>query len=78
MRIDNNDRLRHSLTDGFENSEMMYRCIGDDCMGWRQFHLSHYKGGRENVQGHGYCGFAGKIELEWVFRADGPPGCQVR
>jgi hypothetical protein len=64
VRIDNNNRLHNSLTDGFENSEKMYHCIGNDCMGWRQFHLSHYKGSEENVQGHGYCGFAGKIELE--------------
>ncbi len=64
VRIDNNNRLHNSLTDGFENSERMYHCIGNDCMGWRQFHLTHYKGSEENLQGHGYCGFAGKIELE--------------
>jgi hypothetical protein len=34
----------NSLTDGFQNSKKMYHCIGADCMGWRQFHLSHLKG----------------------------------
>jgi hypothetical protein len=62
--IDNNNRLHNSLTDGFENSEKMYHCIASDCMGWRQFHLTHYKGSEENLQGHGCCGHAGKIELE--------------
>jgi hypothetical protein len=33
-------------------------------MGWRQFHLTHYKGSEEELQGHGFCGFAGKIELD--------------
>jgi hypothetical protein len=42
----------------------MYHCIGSDCMGWRQFHLTHFKGSEEDLQGHGYCGHAGKIELE--------------
>ena len=63
VRIDNN-RLHNSLTGGFSNSEKMNHCIGRDCMGWRQFHLTHYRGGEEELQGHGYCGFAGKIELE--------------
>ena len=63
VRIDNNNRLHNSLTDGFENSEKMYHCIGNDCMGWRQFHLTHYKGSEEELQGHGFCGYAGKIEV---------------
>jgi hypothetical protein len=42
----------------------MYHCIAADCMGWRQFHLSHMKGGNEGVEAHGYCGYAGKVELE--------------
>jgi hypothetical protein len=41
VRVDNSNRLHNSLTDGFQNSEKMYHCIGADCMGWRQFHLSH-------------------------------------
>jgi hypothetical protein len=64
VRIDNNNRLHNSLTDGFANSERMYHCIGSDCMCWRQFHLSHLKGGDEGVQSHGYCGLAGKLELD--------------
>jgi len=64
VRIDGDNRLHNTLTDGFESSEKMYHCIGADCMGWRQFHLTHYKGSEKGVQGHGYCGFAGKPELE--------------
>ena len=33
-------------------------------MGWREFHSTHYKGSEEGMQGHGYCGFAGKPKLE--------------
>jgi hypothetical protein len=33
-------------------------------MGWRQFHLSHLKGSEEGVTAHGYCGYAGKPELD--------------
>ena len=47
VRIDNNNRLHNSLTDGFQNSEKMYDCIAGDCMGWREFHLSHLKGERQ-------------------------------
>jgi hypothetical protein len=64
VRIDNNNRLHNTLTGGFANSEKMYHCIGSDCMSWRQFHLSHLKGSDENVQSHGYCGQAGKLELD--------------
>ena len=52
------------MTDGFADSEKMYHCIAGDCMGWRQFHLSHMKGGADGVETHGYCGYAGKVELE--------------
>jgi hypothetical protein len=64
VRIDNNNRLHNTLTGGFANSEKMYHCIGSDCMSWRQFHLSHLKGSDENLQSHGYCGLAGKLELD--------------
>ena len=62
VRIDNNNRLHNSITDGFQNSEKMYHCIAGDCMGWREFHLSHLKGGEEGVQSHGYCDYAGRPE----------------
>jgi hypothetical protein len=52
------------MTDGFQNSEKMYHCIAGDCMGWRQFHLSHMKGPDGGVTPHGYCGYAGRPELE--------------
>jgi hypothetical protein len=32
-------------------------------MSWREFHLSHIKGG-EPPEHHGYCGLAGRPELE--------------
>ncbi len=60
VRIDNKNRLHNSLTDGFQNSEKMYHCIVGDCMGWREFHLSHLKGDGAGVQSHGYCGYAGE------------------
>jgi hypothetical protein len=64
VRIDNNNRLHNSLTDGFQNSEKMYHCIAGDCMGWRKFQLSHMKGTDEGVESHGYCGYAGRPELD--------------
>jgi hypothetical protein len=64
VRIDNNYRLHNTRTDGIENSEKMYHCIAGDCMGWRQYHLSHFKGSEGELQSHGYCGYAGKPELD--------------
>jgi hypothetical protein len=64
VRIDSNNRLHNSLTGGFQDSDKMYHCIAGDCMGWRQFHLSHLKGGEEGVTAHGYCGYAGRPELD--------------
>ncbi len=64
VRVDNNNRHHNIMTDGFQNSEKMYHCIADDCMGWRQYHLSHFKGSGEGLQAHGYCGYAGKPELD--------------
>ncbi len=82
VRIDNNNRLHNTMTDGFQNSEKMYHCIAVDCMGWRQYHLSHFKGSEEGVQNHGYCGHAGRPELDEGFRrAAGPcddfPGLSI-
>jgi hypothetical protein len=42
----------------------MYHCIAGDCMGWRQYHLSHFRGDEQTLQTHGYCGYAGRPELE--------------
>jgi hypothetical protein len=64
VRIENRNRLYNTMSDGFRNSDAMYHCIGAACMGWRQFHLSHMKGGEGGVTAHGYCGYAGKPELE--------------
>ncbi|NVN88518.1 MAG: hypothetical protein HXX15_20760 [Rhodopseudomonas sp.] len=65
VRIDNSNRLNNSMTDGFENSEKMYHCIAGHCMGWREFHISHYKGGLSGEpEKHGYCGYAGRPEVD--------------
>ena len=64
VRIDNNNRLHNTMTDGFQNSDKMYHCIAGDCMGWRQNHLSHFRGDEQTLQTHGYCGYAGRPELE--------------
>lgn len=63
VRIDNSNRLHNTITDGFQNSEKMYHCLAADCMGWRSFQLSHLKGSG-TVEKHGYCGFAGRPEME--------------
>jgi len=64
VRIDSGNRLHNSLTGGFDRSDKMYHCIAGDCMGWREFHLSHLKGTEEGVTAHGYCGYAGKPDLD--------------
>jgi hypothetical protein len=63
VRIDGGNRLFNTHTDGFENAGDMYHFIGSRCMSWREFHLSHIKGG-EPPEHHGYCGLAGRPELE--------------
>lgn len=63
VRIDGDNRLHNLLTDGFENSDKRYHCVGSSCMAWREFHLSHMRGGPE-PEHHGYCGFAGRPELD--------------
>ena len=64
VRVDGGNRLHNSKTDGFQNSEKMYHCIGGDCMGWRQFQLSHLKGDDGSLVAHGYCGYAGRPERD--------------
>lgn len=62
VRVDNTNRLHNAMADGFLEAEKKYHCIAGDCMGGRQFHLSHLKGGEGGVQSHGYCGYAGRPE----------------
>jgi len=66
VRIDNNNRVFNTITDGFENTNSMYHCIASSCMSWREFHLSHVKGGVAEApkDTHGYCGLAGRPELD--------------
>lgn len=68
VRLDNSNRVFNTRTDGFENTDRMYHCIASSCMAWREFHLSHVKGTVETDEKapemHGYCGLAGRPELE--------------
>jgi hypothetical protein len=63
VRVEGANRFFNTNSDGFENSSRMYHCLGNACMAWREFRLSHVKGG-ELPEHHGYCGLAGRIELE--------------
>lgn len=63
VRIEGANRLSNMRSDGFENAAKEYHCIGSRCMSWREFHLSHMRGG-EPAQHHGYCGLAGRPELD--------------
>ena len=63
VRIDGNNRLHNTMTDGFENSNRMYHCIAGQCMAWREYELSHMHGGAEPER-HGYCWFAGRPERD--------------
>jgi len=51
-----------SVDGRFRNSERIYHCLGTDCMGWRELHLSHLKGGDDGLTAHGTCGYAGRSE----------------
>jgi hypothetical protein len=65
VRVQGDNRHFNTNTDGFENSEQMYHCIGRSCMAWREFHLSHTKGMLPTAaETHGYCGLAGRPELD--------------
>ena len=64
VRTEGNNRHFNTMTDGFANSENVYHCLASDCMGWRQFHISYMKGGADGIQAHGYCGYAGRPELD--------------
>ena len=64
VRIDNSNRLNNTMTDGFQNSERMYHCIASDCMRLAPIPLSHSKGSEAEAKPHGYCGFAGRPELD--------------
>ncbi|HZP75478.1 MAG TPA: hypothetical protein VFB45_04995 [Pseudolabrys sp.] len=64
VRIDNGNRFYNTMTDGFVNTNKLYHCLGSECMGWREFHMSHVKGNEDASEQHGYCGFAGRPTLE--------------
>jgi hypothetical protein len=68
VRIEGANRHYNTMTDGFANSENTYHCIASDCMAWRQFHISFVKGGSgagdEGIKAHGYCGYAGKPDID--------------
>ena len=65
VRVEGNNRFYNTKTDGVENTGTLYHCIGSACMSWREFRLSHAKGSQFGpVESHGYCGLAGRPELE--------------
>jgi hypothetical protein len=64
VRVEGDNRMLNTLTDGFENTTKAYHCIGSHCMAWREFHLSYMHGSTEASEKHGYCGLAGRPELE--------------
>lgn len=65
VRVENSNRDYAMLMQGPESGDKLFRCIGDACMAWRQFHLSHVKSAEgEAVEAHGYCGLAGRPEQE--------------
>jgi hypothetical protein len=66
VRIEGANRLYNTHSDGFQNTERMYHCIGSRCMSWRALHLSHMKGGGlgSAPEPHGYCGLAGRPDPE--------------
>ena len=64
-RVDGQNRFNNSLTAGFDNIHEQFHCIAGKCMLWGEIHLSHMKHGAEkSLVGNGYCGLAGKPDLE--------------
>lgn len=63
VRVEGDNRVFNTISDGFEDTGKLHCCIGSLCMSWREFHLSHIKGD-EPTERHGYCGLAGRPELE--------------
>jgi hypothetical protein len=64
-RVDGHNRVNNTLNDGFENAPEPFHCIASKCMMWREIHYSHIKAGATlSLAGHGYCGAAGRPEIE--------------
>jgi hypothetical protein len=64
VRVEGNNRLFNTATDGFVNTTPAFHCIGPECMAWRVLHFSHAKTGfEESLHEHGYCGLAGRPEF---------------
>lgn len=61
VRVEGNNRLYNTTTDGFDAEHRFQHCIGSMCMAWRVFSFSY---AREEAapERHGYCGLAGKPE----------------
>ncbi len=65
VRVDGNNRINNSLTDGFQNTHDVYHCLGSKCMLWREIHSTHLKHGATlGVQGAGYCGLGKHPEID--------------
>ena len=59
VRVDGNNRVHNTKSDGYQNADMSYHCIGSSCMAWREYEVS-YAHGDIRTEHRGYCGLAGK------------------
>jgi len=65
VRVEGNNRFFNTMSDGFANAPSPYHCIARECMGWRELRGTHLKSGAmAGLEGQGYCGFAGRPEME--------------
>jgi hypothetical protein len=62
VRVEGNNRFNNSLTDGFQDTQQMYHCLGSKCMLWREISSPHLKHGA-TLEGAGYCGLGGHPEI---------------
>jgi hypothetical protein len=68
VRTESSNRINNSLTDGVINTPDLYHCVADECMAWRTIPLGHLKpGAAKTLEGHGYCGLAGRPDLEDIY-----------
>jgi hypothetical protein len=59
VRVEGNNRVHNTKSDGFENADTSFKCIGSKCMAWREYEMTFAHGSAPQER-HGYCGLAGK------------------
>ena len=59
VRVEGNNRVHNTKSDGYENADNNYRCIGSSCMAWREYEIA-FAHGEIPKEHRGYCGLAGK------------------